>query len=129
MYYQKLILSWSAFATLFVVAVGCSASSETVPVHGIVLLDGRPLQNAEVIFQPEGKRASIGKTDANGYYQLSFTANQSGGIVGMNRVIISKMDNSPNGKELLPSRYNLSTELVREVKDSGSNEFDFDLKS
>ncbi|MHC2065860.1 DUF4198 domain-containing protein [Bremerella sp. T1] len=120
---------WIAVLALIVLSIGCSSSSETVPVHGHVLLDGKPLANAEIIFQPEGKRASIGQTNKDGYYELTFTAMQEGGVVGLNRVMITKEAGGPDGDEMIPRQYNVDTELTADVVDSGDNEFNFDLKS
>ncbi|QDU73748.1 hypothetical protein Pan97_07470 [Bremerella volcania] len=112
-----------------VLSLGCSSNSETVPVHGHVLLNGKPLANAEIIFQPEGKRASIGQTNKEGYYELTFTAMQEGGVVGLNRVMITKEAGGPDGDEMIPRQYNVDTELTADVVESGDNEFNFDLKS
>jgi hypothetical protein len=57
--------------------VGCSSGKttlDTVPVEGVVTLDGEPMAEATVRFQPvdpsQGMSAT-GKTDANGVYKLT----------------------------------------------------------
>ncbi|MFN3151516.1 hypothetical protein [Bremerella sp.] len=121
--------AWSCVLATLVLSLGCSSNSETVPVHGYVLLDGKPLVNAEIIFQPEGKRASIGRTNKEGYYELTFTAMKEGGVVGLNRVMITKEAAGPDGDETIPREYNVDTTLTADVVESGDNEFIFDLKS
>ena len=56
-------------------ATGCGGYAS---VSGQVLLDGKPLANATVSFQPEKGRASYGRTDAQGNYRLSYTDKQDG---------------------------------------------------
>lgn len=76
------------------VAAGCGSGDsgpETVAVSGRVLLDGEPLEGAEVTFVTDDF-ASFGKTDADGYYELV-----QGGVPGENKVRLSKWD----GEELV----------------------------
>src|SRR6478672_13610229 len=59
---------------LLVALAGCGQSGPQIaPVHGHVKLDGQPLANADVQFQPEGsQRPSSGRTDAEGRYDLMY---------------------------------------------------------
>ena len=65
---------------LLVALAGCSKSGPQIaPVHGVVKLDGQPLANADVQFQPDGsQRPSSGRTDANGHYELMYKRGQPG---------------------------------------------------
>src|SRR5690348_5741145 len=75
---------------LFAAAVaGCGGSEfEFGDVTGVVKLDGKPLPNAVVTFTPKGGGPSgVGKTDAEGQYQL-YTATEPGAIVGEHTVSI-----------------------------------------
>ncbi|MBI1311328.1 hypothetical protein GC176_08475 [bacterium] len=69
-----------------VLLAGCSSSSgpETVSVSGIVTLNGKPLDNAEVYFMGNGL-TGFGRTDASGKYQLV-----QGAVSGVNQVFISR---------------------------------------
>jgi hypothetical protein len=102
-------------------------------VSGQVTLDGQPLADAAVTFQPvageeAGSKvsASVGRTDADGNYELNYVKDIQGAAVGAHRVMIQAP--LPTGQEQLPPRYNLSTELTADVQ-SGGNTFDFPLTS
>lgn len=100
-------------------------------VTGTVKADGKPLANATVTFYPQPTgRPSSGKTDENGQYKLIYSADENGAIVGEHQVRISTADDGGDyGKskpETLPSKYNIATELKKEVK-PGKNVIDFDL--
>ena len=135
---------------------GCGGGGEldVGEVQGVVTLDGKPLPNAVVTFVPKaGGPSGVGKTDAEGKYQL-LTVNERGAVIGEHMVSIVCVPETPAAAESyssddpryaeamakrtnykqakpvtkLPERYNLQTELVEEVE-SGSNEINFELKS
>jgi hypothetical protein len=129
---------------VFVLALGCS-SSKLAPVSGTVTLNGQPLANAGVSFQPIAKSGmdagvgASGKTDDKGEYTLTASTGQKGATLGENRVLISAstqdLENTdarprrgPAIKDKVPKRYNEETELRFEVK-SGNNKADFPLTS
>jgi hypothetical protein len=107
---------------------GCGETGpELAPVTGRITLDGKPLEKADILFQPDGsKPPSAGRTDADGRYQLAYKRGVMGGTVGSNTVQITispdVVANPPN----IPARYNTETELTSEVK-SDQNQFNFDL--
>ncbi len=88
------------------------------PVY--VELDGKPLEGATVVFEPEeflgsGFKACRGVTDKFGRTSLRGADAQFPGLyVGAYRVRISK---KTGGKETLPARYNTESELGWEVAD------------
>jgi hypothetical protein len=113
---------------LVLLLTGCEQTGpEVAPVKGRVTLDGRPLANAVVQFQPdEGKRPSGGGTDENGDYQVYYKRGMSGARVGQHTVrILAQVE--PQAP-VIPDRYNKQSELRAEVK-PGPNEINFDLKS
>ena len=118
----------ACFVILMACFAGCGKTApELAPVTGRITLDGKPLENADILFQPDGsKPPSTGRTDANGRYELAYKRAVMGGRVGSNtvRITISPevVANPPN----IPARYNTESELTKEVK-SGQNEFNFDL--
>src|SRR5262245_17357041 len=79
-----------ALILLATVVAGCNNSGpEIAPVHGRVTLNGQPLANADIQFQPDGaKRPSMARTDAQGGYELVYRRGQSGAIVGTHSVRI-----------------------------------------
>lgn len=124
---------------------GCGGSRfPTAPVSGNVTLDGKPLTNATVSFEPIAKRddgvageISFGKLDGNGRFTLKTTSGESGAVVGNHRVRIntvrekSKVDTDEVQpyKEVIPSRYNVETKLQFEVPADGTDVANFELHS
>jgi hypothetical protein len=125
-------------------ALGC-ASEKYAPVSGKVTLNGQPLANAVVSFQPiapEGKLdagpGSTGKTNDKGEYTLQSMKGINGAMVGQHRVNISTQsategDLDGRGRqrvaELIPDRYNRMTQLTFDVRPGGTKEADFALQS
>ena len=123
-----------AFAAL--VLAGCGPTYDNLGyVTGKVTLDGQPVENAMVLFQPPTGRASIGTTDADGEYELMYTGDSSGAVIGKHQVRITtggeKRDDSGNvwfEEEKIPAKYNNQSELEVEVV-GGSQTHDFPLES
>lgn len=113
----------------FVVIAGCGGSEEDLaPVEGTVTLNGKPLPNARVEFDPEHGSTSEGETRGDGHYELMFAPDQPGAIVGTHKVRIytRRMYTDPDGKEheepeILPPEYNFKTKLVKEVTPGENN--------
>lgn len=121
----------SALLLPLFVCSGCS-SGDFGTVTGTVTADGKPLPNAMVSFipQPDG-RASAGMTGDDGSYELIYTQDQKGAKVGEHKVqITTAIESGDYGskapRETLPAKYNVASELIREVK-PGRNVFDFEL--
>lgn len=136
---------------------GCGHKAKVVSVSGIVTLDGMPLANADVQFQPmatEGNSnpgyGSHGKTDDQGRFSLTISSQESqapGAVAGMHKVSISSGNNdkvaydprigSPDGAtpknkppvEKVPNNYNSQSTLTFEVPLEGTDKANFDLKS
>lgn len=116
-----------ALATLF----GCSGSKQPPlgTVEGFVTLDGKPLATAAVLFTPEGRgRTSIGITDADGRYSLTYLRDIKGADLGRHTVRITTATDDNGGKERLPRRYHAKSTLSASVE-PGSNQHDFTLTS
>jgi len=138
--------------------VGCGGPKgnyslvDLVKGHGTITLDGQPLPDAVVTFEdPADDTMSYAKTDAQGNYTLQFDSEMSGVKVGKKVVRISttrrllalaskpgeeegEADGDPDavGKkkpiELVPDKYNKSSELTAEVV-QGTTRYDFALQS
>jgi hypothetical protein len=138
---------WILFAAALAFAPGCS-SQKFAPVSGKVTLNGKPLANATVAFNPippegsiESGPTAVGTTDQNGEFKLRVSLKQSGAQVGKHRVAISAMSTQPGGesdapvapgsapRNIVPARYNAKTELTCEVPAGGTDQANFDLKS
>lgn len=149
------------FRVLFLILIpllllaGCGSSEQkpqlppTVPVTGVVTLDGKPLVAAAVTFYPQEGAAGVecvGVTDEAGKYQLKQIRGGEGAPTGEYKVTISHFV-GPGGKpilmtkdspppadqgavESLPERYSslTATTLTATVPPEGGN-IDFALKS
>jgi hypothetical protein len=114
---------------------GCGPADGLADVRGTVTLNGEPLANATVEFQPlePGQSPSSAKTDESGNYRLMFTLSAVGVVPGKHRITISTAEtcfDDEGGEyesdELVPAKYNRDSELQRTVE-SGRNRIDFDL--
>jgi hypothetical protein len=119
--------------------VGCH--DDVVPVSGRVTLDGKPLANAVVTFQPmgSGKSAettttgSVGRTDSEGTFVLRLVSpDRYGAAVGDHVVTIStptgESDAAPADKALLPLAWRDGSRQFR-VPAGGTREANFDIKA
>lgn len=133
-------LAW--MATL----AGCgSGGPAIVAVEGVITLDGKPIPDIRVTFQPENKSeemrgmGSFGLTDADGKFVLKLSDNErSGAVVGPHTVILADkrtedVEDSDAGpgskvKSRLPVKV-LNEPMRIEVVSGGKNEPHIDLKS
>ncbi|HET6572815.1 MAG TPA: hypothetical protein VFG68_04375 [Fimbriiglobus sp.] len=85
---------------------GCGGGPDIAPVSGRVTMDGKPLANVYVTFQPNpGKdvenagRGSVGVTDADGRFTLTYEGGRSGAVVGKHIVRITPVQPEDNVPE------------------------------
>jgi hypothetical protein len=77
-------------------ALGCNSGGsqlpKTVPASGVVTLDGKPVDGAQVVFVPaaEGATGAFGTTNASGYFSLRAYEQKDGAIPGEYKVQVSK---------------------------------------
>jgi hypothetical protein len=126
----------------------------TKPVKVTVTYKGAPVENATVTFiNQEGDSApAFGRTDAQGVAKMKTYVEDDGAVLGAHKVTIIKSEAQGGGsaasqdspdyvppgpggtplpvvKHMIPEKYASPTAgLTAEVKDSGPNEFTFDLK-
>jgi hypothetical protein len=130
-----LVLSLAAFLA----AGGCSrASNGRLEISGKVTLDGAPLDQGLISFNPaKEKLPSAGAAIVAGAYHMPA---EKGLLPGAYKVAIDSAD--PSGATAtaaqytmripvsrIPVKYNGETTLTAQVTDSGPNQFDFDIKS
>ncbi len=126
---------------------GCSGEFSIAPVKGTVMLDGKPLANATVYYQPQRQGESpivgppsIGVTDDSGHYAVTLTEGGSGAIVGPHIVSVSTYEsrlvdpkNSDRievvSEEIVPKRYRSPSELKVTVPSGGVDDANFELMS
>ncbi len=125
------------------VIAGCSGGEFPVaPVSGTVTLNGEPLTDAYITFEPRSTRddgiagpGSYGKTDSEGKYSLKTYEKQEGAVVGTHRVSIKTLlaEETADGEskiirnEILPNKYHRRSELKFEVSKGGSDSANFEL--
>jgi hypothetical protein len=109
---------------------GCSQSGpELAPVSGQVTLDGRPLENADLTFNVQGKSPGVARTDSDGRYEVMYKRGVMGAPVGLNKVSITVSSEVVRNPPRIPPRYNTATKLEREIIPGEDNVFDFQLTS
>lgn len=132
---------------VLLLALGCK-SKGFAPVSGTVTLNGKPLANATVNFQPVSQNRSIdagagstGKTNDKGEYTLTASTGQPGALVGKHKVMITVLsqqqgnsdERPPRGgwpmAEQIPDRYNNQTILECVVLAGGNDKANFALTS
>lgn len=132
-----------------VLAFGCG-SGKFVPVSGKVTLNGKPLANATVAFQPVGGAnpletgpGSAGRTNENGEYTLTTGKGAKGAVVGKHQVLISAPETYDEEDEQrarqggrpqvdkVPNRYGLKGRdaITFVVPPEGTDQANFALKS
>jgi hypothetical protein len=116
---------------MLVVANGCVKSGPQVaPVRGRLTLEGRPLENADVTFQPDGaQRSSIGRTDPDGRYELAYKRGQPGAIVGPHTVRIAVSSELVRKPPKIAAEFDTRSKLRAMVEAGKQNVFDFDVKT
>jgi hypothetical protein len=129
---------------------GCGKGPyETAPVSGRVTLDGQPVANAAVMFQPVAPEGTVnpgpgsyGITDAEGRYTLKLVGKETrGAVVGKHKVRVENYtdpgDSSDDGPrkrvkpaQPIPGKYNRGEAILEfEVPADGTDKADFPLTS
>jgi hypothetical protein len=129
------------------VAGGCGEKMpRIVPVEVTVIYQGKPLDQAQVMFTPERGRPAYGRTNAEGKCQLTTIDPDDGAYVGEHKVAIAKQvevppnqrhpDYQPGGRfsrypemrEVIPTKYASSKSTLKaKVEEDGDNKFSFEL--
>jgi len=124
------IISVASFAAMLVIGVGCSERASDMPelgqVYGTVTLDGKPLSDVSILFEPETGRTSMAKANAEGVYEAMYLIDAEGVKLGpcLVRVEWGIDESGP----AIPAKYGSKSELKLDVK-PGDNSFDIEMKS
>lgn len=114
------------------VPAGCSRGPQVAAVRGTVTYRGQPLAGMKVTFDPvAGGRSSTALTGADGGYELRYTRDRKGALVGTHAVRVNwpaqtAEDLAKRDKHPIPPAFNTATTLACDVK-PGSNSFDLDI--
>jgi len=97
-------------------------------VHGVVTVDGQPVEGAEIRFEPAdaSSRGAWGISGPDGRYQLFYIRDIKGAPVGECTVRITTATEGRG--EMLPPTYHVQSTLKRTVE-PGDNEINFNLKT
>ena len=111
--------------------VGCQKSGPDLSiVTGTVKLDGEPLADALVTYQPLSGVGTYSSafTDKNGFYRMRYSRDRDGVMMGRHSVTICTAPPSLGGVERVPPKYNSATELTQEII-AENHEFNYEIKS
>lgn len=93
-------LSLLSLAVALCVGCGGESNPPTQPVTGVVKLDGKAIEGAQITFTPDPSnpenRAAAGVTDAEGRYSLTSFVSGDGAMAGKYNIIVTKYD-TPDG--------------------------------
>jgi hypothetical protein len=84
--------AFAAVLGIVFVAHGCIPISDSVPLQGVVLLDGKPLPGGIVQFQPTSGQLATGEIAPDGSFTLSRHATADGVLPGTYRVSVLAYD-------------------------------------
>ena len=119
---------------LISLAVGCDQGPQVGQVTGVISYKGRPMKGIEVSFDPVATgRRSKAVSGASGNYELRYTRQDMGALVGDHQVRVSwpvqgQEDLRKRRKFPIPASYNTKSTQTFVVK-SGSNTFDLDIEA
>lgn len=130
-------------AVLSALLIGCGDGQpviEVAPVTGVVTQAGQPVSDASITFYPASGRPSAATTNSEGRFELKYSADKAGAVVGSHTVAIQVGGGPPaalpgmppakkgNRRKGPPSDMEtIEWDEKIEVK-QGENEFTFDLK-
>jgi hypothetical protein len=137
-----------AISTIVVAAIGCGAGGKVAPVSGVVTLNGKPVADVAVTFQPvvidtnnAPGPSAVGVTGPDGRYTAKpITGEGQGATVGKNQIRFSAYvppDPDPNydgpakkkPSVQIPSRYYSDSKIEFDVPPKGSSVANFELTS
>jgi hypothetical protein len=92
----------SAFALAVCALLSGCGGSDVVAVSGTLTYKGNPVTNAFINFVPEKGRPSMGETDENGRFTLTYDPQTKGAQVGKHKVHVTINPTANFGKGSLP---------------------------
>ncbi|WP_298860489.1 hypothetical protein [uncultured Gimesia sp.] len=138
---MKSLLHNITFVCTVMILTGCGGANDgpaTFPVSGKVTWDGKPVVEGNIIFRDaEEKTASAAGKIEDGEFSFRAIAGKKTVVITATREVPGKtaVGGAPDEpavpaiEQYIPADYNEKSTLEAVVSDSGSNEFEFDLKS
>jgi hypothetical protein len=88
-------ISLAVLATIgFLTSTGCGGGPSMSKVEGIVTLDGKPVNGATVMFEPETKgcRQASGRSGEDGVFHLTTFNTNDGAQAGTYKIVVTKTE-------------------------------------
>jgi hypothetical protein len=86
--FRERLLTATALLLLLTLA-GCGGDAPSiVEVNGTLTYKGQPVPNASLRFMPAEGRMSVGDTDEQGHFKLTYDAKHPGAVVGKHKVSV-----------------------------------------
>lgn len=128
---NQVILLLAVFAMLL--PAGCQKGPPLGEVSGTITFDGQPIEKATITFTHVDGKAAFARTDANGFYELTFSDGRNGALLGNNAIAIETGRTGTDAEgniveypETLPPKYHANSDIEREIK-AGNQVLDFAL--
>lgn len=117
-------------------STGCNSQPSTVKATGKVILDSKPVSNAEVLFESLEKNgfSAMGITDTNGIFNLKLADGVLGIVPGNYHVSITTFkrgdpkEGIPDTPEIIPVEYNERSNVEVTVTSENNNQFNFEIE-
>jgi len=113
-----------ALAALGLFSVGCGPDGKkVVKVSGLLTLNGKPVPNAILHFEPSSGRPSWGMTNSEGRYTLKYTIDKEGAEVDTHKVWLEFPPATPQEEnDLATGKKQLPVETRAMAKKYGNKE-------
>lgn len=129
-----------ATCAIIVMVAGCQDNSYPMaPVEGVVLQNGRPVANVQVMFYPERESGvtgprSLSRTDDVGHFRLQTEDGADGAVIGKHRVVVIDVEYEERTAPLPPNhplrlKYKDKGRPVKRIKDDYREYFHTPLRS
>lgn len=115
---------WAVVTVLICATMSGCGKSGIATVSGTLTYKGKPVTNAFINFVPETGRPSMGETDKDGRFTLTYDPQTKGAQIGKHRVFV---DHNPtadmDGPDLIPGQTPKMSDEMKEFFDkySGTN--------
>lgn len=132
-YHGLIRFHWLALLSIVPILSGCqhepAGMKDLVRVAGRVTLNRQPLPDVTVVFDHPDHAETFGRTDADGFYEMSYTTSQKGAFLGTNRVYFSSIVTVEKKPERVPGEYLRQTSTLTVEVTGDTSTYNFDLVS
>ena len=116
--------------TLFTIGCGQPAGPAPIAVSGKIKLDGKPMSDGDIYFQPTDGRVPVRAKILDGIYAIQAPPGEYRVSIQQERDSGTKnMYGDPQMNSTIPARFNTETTLKAIVAADGPKTFDFEVES